>query len=114
MVKRSGSRAFRRLRAPHARADQERARLRHGFSDALKPPDAINQAVRIQQGGSGPPFHDGWHRELFFDPRAALELDPPIADVHTDPSGDFPIARGASVLHVGTGMPRAMLVSVDT
>jgi hypothetical protein len=74
----------------------------------------INQAVRIEAGGSGPPFHDGWYRDLFFDPTAALELDPTIADVHTDPGGDTPIARGPSVLHVGTGMPRAMLVSIDT
>jgi hypothetical protein len=74
----------------------------------------INQAVRIEAGGSGPPFHDGWYRELFFDPTAALDVDPTIADVHTDPGGDFPIARGPSVLHVGTGMPRALLVSIDT
>jgi hypothetical protein len=74
----------------------------------------INQAVRIEAGGSGPPFHDGWYRELFFDPTAALELDPTIADVHTDPGGDTPFGREASVLHVGTGMPRAMLVSIDT
>jgi hypothetical protein len=74
----------------------------------------INQAVRIQVGGSGPPFHDGWYRELFFDATAALDLDPTIADVHTDPGGDTPFGRGASVLHVGTGMPRAMLVSIDT
>ncbi|HTV22169.1 MAG TPA: DUF3160 domain-containing protein [Polyangiaceae bacterium] len=74
----------------------------------------INQAVRIESGGSGPPFHDGWYRDLFFDPSAALDLDPTIADVHTDPGGDTPIARGPSVLHVGTGMPRAMIVSIDT
>lgn len=74
----------------------------------------INQAVRIESGGSGPPFHDGWYRELFFDPTAALDLDPTIADVHTDPGGDFPISRGPSVLHVATGMPRAMIVSIDT
>jgi hypothetical protein len=36
-----------------------------------------------------------------------VEYDPTVADVHTDPS-----ERGR-VLHVGTGMPRAMVVSVD-
>jgi len=74
----------------------------------------INQAVRIQEGGSGPPFQEGWYRDLFFDPSTALDFDPTIADVHTDPGGDTPIARGPSVLHVGTGYPRAMVVSVDT
>jgi hypothetical protein len=34
--------------------------------------------------------------------------------VHTDAGGDTPIAREPSVLHVGTGLPRPMVVSVDT
>lgn len=74
----------------------------------------ISQAVRIETGGSGPPFHDGWYRDLYYDPAGALDLDPTIADVHTDPGGDAPFALGPSVLHVAIGMPRAMLVSIDT
>jgi len=74
----------------------------------------INQAIRVEGGGSGDPWQTGWYKDLFFDPVAGIELDPTIADVHTDPGGDTPFLRDASVLHVGTGMPRPMIVSVDT
>jgi hypothetical protein len=74
----------------------------------------INQAIRVEGGGSGDPWQTGWYKDLFFDPIGGIALDPTIADVHTDPGGEWPITRGPSVLHVGTGMPRPMLVSVDT
>jgi hypothetical protein len=74
----------------------------------------INQAIRVEGGGSGPPWQTGWYKDLFFNPETGLELDPTIADVHTDPGGVYPIGRDASVLHVGTGLPRPMVVSVDT
>ncbi|HTV17680.1 MAG TPA: DUF3160 domain-containing protein [Polyangiaceae bacterium] len=74
----------------------------------------INQAIRVEGGGSGPPWQTGWYKDLFFNPEAGLELDPTIADVHTDVGGERPIARSPSVLHVGTGLPRPMVVSVDT
>lgn len=73
----------------------------------------INQAIRIEAGGSGPPLHTGWYKDLYLDPTGALDLDPTIADVHSDPGGTDP-PRGASVLHVGTGYPRPIIVSVDT
>lgn len=66
----------------------------------------INQAIRVEGGGSGDPWQTGWYKKLFFDPVAGIELDPTIADVHTDPGGDTPFLRDASVLHVGTGLPR--------
>jgi hypothetical protein len=74
----------------------------------------INQAIRVEGGGSGDPWQTGWYKDLFFDPSSGLKLDPTIADVHTDVGGDMPFARGPSVLHVGTGLPRPMIVSVDT
>jgi hypothetical protein len=74
----------------------------------------INQAIRVEGGGSGDPWQTGWYKDLFFDPVAGIELDPTIADVHTDPGGNTPIFRAPSVLHVGTGLPRPMIVSVDT
>jgi hypothetical protein len=74
----------------------------------------INQAIRVEAGGSGPPWQTGWYKDLFFNPEGGLELDPTIADVHTDPGGVYPIGRDPSVLHVGTGLPRPMVVSVDT
>jgi hypothetical protein len=73
----------------------------------------INNAIRVQAPGSGPPLHTGWYKDLYYDLSDALELDPTIADVHTDPGGQVP-PRGPSVLHVGTGYPRPIIVSVDT
>jgi hypothetical protein len=37
-------------------------------------------------------------------------MNPAIADVHTSPGGDAPPA----VLHVATGFPRLMVVTVDS
>ena len=73
----------------------------------------INQAIRVEGGGSGAPWQTGWYKDLFFG-ATGLEYDPTIADVHTDVGGDTPIFRGPSVLHVGTGMPRPMVVSIET
>jgi hypothetical protein len=74
----------------------------------------INQAIRIEGGGSGAPWQTGWYKDLFFDSAGGIELDPTIADVHTDPGGERPFFRDPSVLHVGTGLPRPMVVSIDT
>jgi len=74
----------------------------------------INQAIRVEGGGSGDPWQTGWYKDLFFNPDDGLKFDPTIADVHTDPGGPFPVSREPSVLHVGTGWPRPMVVSVDT
>lgn len=74
----------------------------------------IKQAIHIEGGGSGDPWQTGWYKDLFFDPGGGLQRDPTIADVHTDIGGDLPIPRSPSVLHVGTGDPRMMVVTVDT
>jgi hypothetical protein len=71
----------------------------------------INTAVRVSGGGSGPPSVEGWYTRLFLNPLRALEQDPIIADVHTDVGG---VERPAKVLHVATGLPRAMVVTIDT
>jgi hypothetical protein len=71
----------------------------------------INEVVNVAGGGSGPPSVTGWYARLFFDRQRALEQDPIIADVHTDVGG---VERPAKVLHVATGLPRAMVVTVDT
>lgn len=71
----------------------------------------INDVVRSSGGGSGPPSVEGWYARLFEDPQRALEFDPIIADVHIDPGGD---TRPPRVLHVATGSPRLMVVSVET
>jgi hypothetical protein len=71
----------------------------------------INDVVQVQGGGSGPPSVDGWYTRLFLNPLRALEQDPIIADVHTDVGGN---ERPPKVLHVATGLPRAMVVTIDT
>lgn len=75
----------------------------------------INQAVQASIGCDGTVFgQTGWYSELHFDPIQAVEADPTITDVHTDVGGDSPVARDASVLHVGTALPRLMIVTVDS
>jgi Protein of unknown function (DUF3160) len=74
----------------------------------------IKQAIRVEGGGSGPPWQTGWYKDLFYDQTGALDVDPTIADVHTDIGGELPVSRDPSVLHVGTGMPRTLVMTVDT
>ena len=56
--------------------------------------------------------YNGWYAELFFRRESGTQADPIVADVHTQPAdeGGGPVGR---VLHVGTGIPRAMVVTVD-
>lgn len=74
----------------------------------------INDAVRISEGGSGPPTIEGWYHQLLYNPLEFGDVDNVVADVHTDVGGPLPVAREPSVLHVGTSYPRLMVVSVDT
>jgi hypothetical protein len=71
----------------------------------------INDVVKVEGGGSGPPSVTGWYARLFANPQRALENDPIIADVHTDVGG---VERPAKILHVATSLPRAMVMTVDT
>ncbi|XXX74351.1 DUF3160 domain-containing protein [Sorangium sp. So ce134] len=74
--------------------------------------DFINQAVRIQWGCGSPFGAEGWYAKLFFDVVKSVELDPTIADVHTQPTDEGGAMVGR-VLHVGTGLPRLMVVTAD-
>jgi hypothetical protein len=80
--------------------------------------DYVNHAVAEDPpppprgcGGGRPRAVHGWYVDLFygFD---ALEPSPTIADVHTQPTdaGGNPVGR---VLHVGTGLPRLLVVNLD-
>lgn len=71
----------------------------------------VNRAVHIQLL-CGSAYPDGWYTELFFDTAKSVELDPTIADVHTQPTDESGNDVGR-VLHVGTGPPRLMVVTVD-
>jgi hypothetical protein len=72
----------------------------------------VNQAVHIEMGCAGPDSADGWYGDLFYDRSKSIELDPTIADVHTQPT-DADGNDVGHVLHVATGMPQLMVVTVD-
>jgi hypothetical protein len=86
-------------------AEHQRTGAPHDPADV----EFINQAVRIAYVGCANPTVSGWYGALFYrdiDDRPDLEFDPTIADVHTDPNE-------SRVLHVGTGSPRLLVVTVD-
>ncbi|HEY8944202.1 MAG TPA: DUF3160 domain-containing protein [Polyangiaceae bacterium] len=73
----------------------------------------INDAVTVESICGGAELTNlGWYGKLFFNPDAALEFDPTIADVHTQPTDEAgnPVGR---VLHVGTGGARKMVVIAE-
>lgn len=73
----------------------------------------INRAVTINMGCGGAGTASGWFADLFYDRDKATEYDPAIADVHTQPTDESGNMVG-HVLHVGTGVPRLMVATVDT
>lgn len=75
----------------------------------------INQAVTVDVNCDGTILgHTGWYADMHFEALEAVKQDPIITDVHTDIGGDLPVARPASVLHVGNHLPRPLIVTVDT
>ncbi len=54
---------------------------------------------------------EGWYADLFFDRDRALRHDPVVADVHTQPTDEDGNMVG-KVLHVGTGYPRLLVVTI--
>ena len=91
-------------------AERQRAGTPHDAADIA----FINGAVKLQNGCGGPAGATGWYPQLIY-PGAGpdVSFDPTIADVHTEPTDEAgnPVGR---VLHVGTGHPRLMVVTVDT
>jgi hypothetical protein len=74
--------------------------------------DFINQAVVVQLGCGDPEGSSGWYSKLFFDNYQSVHEDPTIAAVHTQPTDEAGNFDGR-VLHVGTGLPRLMVVTAD-
>jgi hypothetical protein len=79
----------------------------------------INRAVSYE-GVCATTGVSGWYADLYYagsgmdrDDLASSEYRPPIVDVHTQPADEVgnPVGR---VLHVGTGKPRLMVVTVDS
>lgn len=76
----------------------------------------INDAVRVVQDTAGcttVETPDGWYADLFYQRDKAIQQDLTIADVHTQPADEAGNIVG-KVLHVGTGFPRLMTITVDT
>lgn len=65
-------------------------------------------------GGSrcGGPSYPGWYTNLHYDPYTADESSPVVADVFTQ-RGDANGQEVGRVLHVGSGFPRYMVLTVD-
>jgi hypothetical protein len=76
----------------------------------------INDAVRVNTENvvcTTVEVPDGWYADLFYQRDKSIMQDLTIADVHTQPAD----ANGAivgNVLHVGTGFPRLMALTVDS
>ena len=69
----------------------------------------INQAVdevTVSAGCTQIVSPEGWYVQLFLNQTDTQQVDPTIADVHTDPAD-------SAILHVATGLPRLMYVTVD-
>ncbi len=91
------------------------AEQRSGMPHSAEHMSFINQAVTTSINCDGTVLgHTGWYADLHFDPLQAAEEDPAITDVHTDVGGELPVFRPPSVLHVGTGLPRPIVVTVDS
>jgi hypothetical protein len=76
----------------------------------------INRAVKTTYEPSGCTSTltgvSGWYADLFYAPLKSLDHEPTIADVHTQPFDELGASVGR-VLHVGTGSPRLMVVTVE-
>jgi hypothetical protein len=78
--------------------------------------DFLNDAVVVKLQSAGCTsinVPSGWYAKLFYQSSDALDADPTIADVHTQPADAAGNIVGR-VLHVGTGNPRLMVLSVDS
>lgn len=77
----------------------------------------INDAVKWDEqnicGGTTYSNTAGWYLKLYPSALSGIELDPTIADVHTQPTDEAGNDVGR-ILHVGTGLPRAMVVTANT
>lgn len=102
---------FNRLKDVLARLERMAKAQRSGAPHSAEDLAFVNQLTF--KSGCGTPRFDGWYAQLFFDRDAAIEEDPIIADVHTQPTDEYQRPVG-KVLHVGTGHPRTMVVTVET
>ncbi|HZF49449.1 MAG TPA: DUF3160 domain-containing protein [Polyangiaceae bacterium] len=104
---------FNRLQEVAAKLGEMAEHQRTGTPFTPKQMAFINEAVVVQLGCGDPSGADGWYAELFFNGESGVKFDPTIADVHTQPTDEVGTPVG-KVLHVGTGMSRLMVLTVET
>lgn len=71
----------------------------------------LRQLIELEEEGYGTRIWDGWFPSLYLD-RIGWEADAVVADVHTSLFDDEGNVVG-QVLHVGTGAPRNLVVTID-
>lgn len=103
---------FERLISVAARLRQIAEHQRSGAELTAEMLAFINDAVVVQNVCGGGNIQSGWYKQLFYAPFQAVEFDPTIADVHTQPTDEVGNVVGR-VLHVGTGAPRLMVVVAE-
>lgn len=107
---------FAKLRGTAALLGQMAEQQRSGTPHTAEQLTFINDAVRVEEQSvvcSTIEVPDGWYADLFFDPNKSIEEALTIADVHTQPADASGNIVG-NVLHVGTGYPRLLTVTIDT
>jgi hypothetical protein len=78
--------------------------------------DFLNRMVSLEGRSAGCTIEvepQGWYADLYFDRDDILKHKPIIADVHTQPTDEAGAMVG-KVLHVATGRPRMMSITIDT
>lgn len=75
--------------------------------------DAVNWDEDPLCGGTTYSNFSGWYPRLFLSEAEAIEADPVIADVHTQPT-DAAGSDVGRILHVGVGWPHLMVVTAET
>lgn len=73
----------------------------------------INDAVVVHNGCGSPVDAEGWFSRLYYNRAKGAQWDPTVADIHTQPT-DAAGNDVGRVLHVGTGGPRLMVVTIET
>jgi Protein of unknown function (DUF3160) len=107
---------FDKLRSTATRLETMARAQQAGTPFAAEDLAFINDAVRIEKQSvvcTTIDVPDGWYADLFYERDSSIKFDPTIADVHTQPADEVGNIVGR-VLHVGTGYPRLMVVTVDT
>ncbi len=104
------------LDASLARLEEMAARELRGEELTAEDLAFINDAVVLHTksiGCSSTEVLDGWYPRMLYAGANPLKSETHIVDVHTQPT-DLGGAEVGRVLHVATGSPQAMIVTIDT